>query len=68
MDPQEIKMIVQIFKEYDKKIKIDKNKLKSATSKYILGSWDNNLQELEISHGILYFNRNIRRVDFGGLR
>ena len=58
MDPQEIKMIVQIFKDYDKKIKIDKNKLKSATNKITLGSWDNNLQELKYNHGI-YFHRNI---------
>jgi len=58
MDPQEIKMIVQIFKDYDKKIKIDKNKLKSATNKITLGSWDNNLQELKYSYGI-YFHRNI---------
>jgi len=59
MDPQEIKTIIQIFKDYDKKIKIDKNKLKSATNKITLGSWDNNLQELKYTHGI-YFHRNIR--------
>tara|TARA_R110000824_G_scaffold315537_1_gene502704 strand:+ start:488 stop:667 length:180 start_codon:yes stop_codon:yes gene_type:complete len=59
MDPQEIKMIVQRLKDYDnKKIKIDKNKLKSATSKITLGSWDNNMQELKYDHGI-YFYRNI---------
>jgi len=58
MDPQEIKTIIQIFKDYDKKIKIDKNKLKSATNKITLGSWDNNLQELKYDHGKFYLHRD----------
>jgi hypothetical protein len=60
MDPQEIKMILQRLKDYDnKKIKIDKNKLKSAANKITLGSWDIDIQELKYDHGI-YFYRNIR--------